>query len=267
MYGQTSNSTLTLLEQEMSRIASRKLPPKHTAAHPISVVNAARPMSAKSQRLTQKAAGLVKPKPRPMERIHSTSNLSRTHQSLQESDTSTATRSFSALGRNHSSSRFADMSSSIREATGATRRYNQPESLFGLHPAELFGLDEQHQPRILDRRASVHLTDQAGAKRDTQHKPSHRWQKDMSKIIDLYNVHHTPNYRKTAVPPTTSATRTSNQNDTDSVPTGRQRRGSFSKAPSGVSKSSASSKPSTLASLNTSYRNSVSRPSIKVSNA
>ena len=249
----------------MSKIVSGKLPSKSSTVWQNPAVHPSRPISSKTKPAAPTLVGSSKKKPGPIERIHSTSNLSRTHHSFQETDISNGTRSLSVMGRNHPSSRFGDTSGSIREATGATSRYNQPEALFGLRPADLFGLDE-HQPKILDRRASIHLPDQERSKRDSRNKTSHRWEKDMTKIIDLYNVHHSPNYRKSAVPPTTSATRTSNQQDTLTELAPRQRRSSITKPASVVSKSSANSKPSTLASLNISRRSSVIRPSAKASN-
>ena len=93
--------------------------------------------------------------------------------------------------------RKVDSSCSIREAKGATNRYNKPEELFGLKPEELFGLSD-HQPKIINH----HTTNSNKRLIGTNvQKQQYIWQQEVNKLVDLYNVHHSKNYRASAVPP------------------------------------------------------------------
>ena len=147
--------------------------------------------------------------------------------------------------------------SSIREAKGTASRYNKPEELFGVRPEELFA-PEQRQPKILDQRS-------AGNTR--LKRPQHIWQQDVDHIIELYNIHHSANYRKSAVPPQSSIQVVTHSDTlTDAVPGGRARRMSISKNSSTNLKLPVNSKQPTFATLNIPRRNSISRPSTKLTN-
>ena len=165
--------------------------------------------------------------------------------------------------------RTVDSACTIREAKGATSRYNKPEELFGLKPEELFGLKPEelfgqidYQPRIINRHQTMN--------NKFSPRPTHIWQDDVDKLVDLYNIHHSSNYRKPAVPP--PPVRVNIQSDAlgDLVQPGKARRTSISKHSSTISQSRSSvyQKQSTLASLNIPRRNSINRrSSIKLTNA
>ncbi|CAF5156661.1 unnamed protein product, partial [Rotaria sp. Silwood1] len=123
---------------------------------------------------------------------------------------------------------------------------------------------EQYQPKILDQHSAIRTNDNTRSKRNQLQKQQHIWQNDVDKILDLYNVHHCANYRKSAIPPSTTA-----QIDTisDSTNNGRARRMSISKNSSTNLKQPINPKQSTFASLSFPRRNSISRPSIKLTNA
>ena len=174
-----------------------------------------------------------------------------------------ATAGADSLGRPisavvHNSSRKSnDSLSSIREAKGAASRYNKPEELFGLRPEELFA-PEQHQPKILDQ----HSIGNTRLKRQ-----QHIWQQDVDHIIELYNIHHSANYRKSAVPPQPSIQVTTHTDSlTDGVHGGRARRMSITKNSSANLKPPINSKQATFTTLNIPRRNSISRPSTKLTN-
>jgi hypothetical protein len=155
--------------------------------------------------------------------------------------------------------RTIDSSCTIREAKGATSRYNKPEELFGLKPEELFGLTE-HQPKLMNHQK---IKDNARLKHQ-----QYMWQQDVDRLVNLYTIHHSPNYRKTAVPPPQVIV----QGDTigDLPHMGKARGISLSKHPASISRTRSPTNPkqSTLASLNIPRRNSISqRPSIKLTNA
>jgi hypothetical protein len=162
----------------------------------------------------------------------------------------------------HSTTKSTDLSYPIREAKGPTSRYNKPEELFGLRPEELFGLEE-HQPKILDPRSTTKMDENQRLKRNQLQK-QYMWQQDVDKIMELYNIHHSVNYRKSVAPPL-SSTQCVIPTDTitDLIQVSRPRRMSITKNSSTNSKLP---KQSTLTSLNMSRRNSISRPSIKLTN-
>ena len=153
--------------------------------------------------------------------------------------------------------RTMDPSCTIREAKGAASRYNNPEELFGLKPEELFSTDNP-QPRIIQSRLQ----------NSTTRFKQHIWKNDVDKLVDLYNIHHSSNYRPTAVPPPSIIIQSDTSNDV--IPSGRIRRVSVQKNSSNIlrSRSPTHSKQSTLASLNISRRNSIhQRAAIKLTNA
>lgn len=183
------------------------------------------------------------------------------------SQTIYAGRSVSALLQQPTNSKSNESSCSIREAKGRKCRYNKPEELFGVRPEELFA-PEQHQPKIFDPNSSSKLNDSQRLKRSSLQK--YIWQQDVDKIIDLYNIHHCSNYRKTAVPPSqaTPATQSNGSNETnnESALMNRPRRVSISKNSLVNSKSSLHSKQSVNTSVNMTRRNSIIRPTIKLTN-
>ncbi len=159
--------------------------------------------------------------------------------------------------RNPPAQRTIDSSCTIREAKGVTSRYNKPEELFGLKPEELFG-ETDCQPKILNHRKT---TDHIHS-----HRPPYNWQDDIDKLVDLYNVHHSLNYRKPFIPPVIV------QSDatTDLLHTAKVRRMSLTKHSPNIyrSRSPPHPKQSTFVSLNIPRRNSISqRPPIKLTNA
>ncbi|CAF0799870.1 unnamed protein product [Rotaria sp. Silwood1] len=182
------------------------------------------------------------------------------------SQTLFAGRPLSAALQNHhrhpSVQRTVDSSCSIREAKGATSRYNKPEELFGLKPEELFGLQD-HQPKILNHRKT---NDNIRLKRTNQQQQQYIWQQEVDKLVDLFNIHHSSNYRPSAVPPAPVVVE--QDTITDLTPVGRFRPSSISKNTLSFSRSSLNPKQSTLAALNIPRRNSISqRSSIKLTNA
>ncbi|CAF1053992.1 unnamed protein product [Rotaria sordida] len=161
--------------------------------------------------------------------------------------------------RHPSIHRTVDSSCSIREAKGATSRYNKPEELFGLKPEELFGL-QNHQPKILNHRKT---NDNIRLKRTNQ---QYIWQEEVNKLADLYSIHHSSNYRPSAVPPAPVVVE--EDTITNLIPVGKSRRQSISRNTLNFSRSSLNPKQSTLAALNIPRRNSISRhSSIKLTNA
>jgi len=155
--------------------------------------------------------------------------------------------------------RTIDSSCTIREAKGVTSRYNKPEELFGLKPEELFGLTE-HQPKMFSPRK---INNNIRSKYHNLQNQEYIWQQDVDKLVDLYNIHHSSNYRKTAIPPPQIVTRSNTISDSTQI--GRSRGMSGSKYPTSMS---TNPKLSTLASLNIPRRNSISRrSSTKLTNA
>ncbi|CAF3729652.1 unnamed protein product, partial [Rotaria sp. Silwood1] len=269
IYPQTSSSTLNHSENSGSRIKNKFQNSTTSFIRNQTYINssASHINSAKTQP-THISSASTKKKPLLTDQFDSVSNIPKHNYSLMGSDSSTYSQSMYA-GRpisaivHHSNSKSNDSSCSIREATGATCRYNKPEELFGLRPEELFA-PEQYQPKILDQHSAIRTNDNTRSKRNQLQKQQHIWQNDVDKILDLYNVHHCANYRKSAIPPSTTA-----QIDTisDSTNNGRARRMSISKNSSTNLKQPINPKQSTFASLSFPRRNSISRPSIKLTNA
>jgi hypothetical protein len=267
IYRQSSNSTLY-----QSETTNKSQRPKTAMVHNQKYVNPP-PSRLNSPRI--KPTHFPSPSPKKKSyQIDSPSNLPYQHlQSTMSSESSTYSRTIYA-GRSISAvvhrsvPRSNDSACSIREAKGAASRYNKPEELFGLRPEELFA-PEQYQPRILDQRSTPKANESRRSKRSHLQKQQHFWQQDVDRIIDLYNIHHTANYRKSAVPPLSSSSgHYGSQTDTltDLNQSGRIRQASITKNSSTNSKQSANPKQSTFALLNIPRRNSISRPSIKLTN-
>ena len=90
--------------------------------------------------------------------------------------------------------------SSIREARGASSRYNRPENFFGRRPEELFGSGE-HVPQMIDHRRAADAT---RLERPNLRQQIYNWHDDVNQLVDLYSIHHSSNYRTSAVPPLAS---------------------------------------------------------------
>ena len=254
IYRQTSNSTLNQSENDIS---THKLQRPKTA------------MVRNHKYVNPPPSRLNSPKTKPTN-IPSASHISRqplsstiASESTDYSRTGHAVRAASAVVR-RTVPRSNDSAGSIREAKGTASRFNKPEELFGLRPEELFA-SEQHQPKILDPRST---NENSRFKRNQLHKQSsHFWQQDVDKIIELYNIHHTSSYRKSAVPPTVTQPVIQIETLTESSQGGRFRRGSISKtSTTNPNKPAANSKQSTFAVLNLPRRNSFSRPPVKLTN-
>ena len=158
-----------------------------------------------------------------------------------------AGRSLTAVAQSQPSARYTDSPCSIREAKGPKNPYNMPEQLFGLKPSELFG-GADHQPKILDHYSPTSASNGVLLQRSQSRRQSHLWQKDMSQIIDLYNIHHCPNYRAAAPLPETELDGIHDLNNG-----GKLRNASLSRTSSIASKTSTTMP----------RRNSISRPSNK----
>lgn len=155
--------------------------------------------------------------------------------------------------------RTIDSSCTIREAKGAASRYNNPEELFGLKPEELFGRSD-HQPKIINSRKPFDLS------RTTNNRSNYVWQDDVDKLIDLYNVHHSSNYKKPAVPPPPPINPPVDQ-ITDLPQSGKNRATPLNKHSSRI-RSPTSGKQSTFSTITIPRRNSISqRPTMKLTNA
>ena len=154
--------------------------------------------------------------------------------------------------------RTVDSSCTIREAKGVASRYNKPETLFGLKPAELFG----QEPKIINQRQPM---DNA-----RPYRQAYNWQDDVDKLVDLYSIHHSANYRKPFVPPPPQII-VHSDNPSDFVQSsGKARRGSVTKHPPNISRARSPPHPkqSTFVSLNIPRRSSITqRPSLKLTNA
>jgi hypothetical protein len=260
IYRQTSISSLNHLENDTLR---QKRPTTAIVRNQASVHISSRLNSAKI------SSDSLKKKSTLVNRIDSASNLPKQHHRTIGSETSTysqtlyAGRPFSAVApKQHRSN---DSPCSIREAKGTASRYNKPEELFGLRPEELFA-PEEHQPKILDQRTKNKTDENTRLKRNHLQKQQHFWQQDVDQIIELYNIHHTTNYRTTAVPPASIPLVIQTDTITDLPHGGRARRGSISKNVGTLLKPPINPKQSTLASLNLPRRNSITRPSIKLTN-
>jgi hypothetical protein len=279
---QTSNSTINYLEPavslvyESSRMNTQFQRPKtavinrnQTSANAVGIpsrLSSPKIQPISNYKKSQKKSSLIN-------RPHSASYIPKQQTSnlISEATTYSQTlydgRPLSAVLQGHhrhpSVQRTIDSSCTIREAKGVTNRYNKPEELFGLKPAELFGSTE-HQPKINNHHKT---SDNIRSKCYNFEKQQYIWQQDVNKLVDLYNIHHSSNYRKTAVPPTPQIIIQSHTTS-DSSHIGKNRRMSGTKHPSNNSRLPTNPKLSTLASLNILRRNSVNRrPSIKLTNA
>ena len=275
---QTSNSTLNYFEenlaqlQDASRIKLKPSRPRTAVARPPTSTNAvgvpSRLSSAKSpsshsppatSQPTRKKKALL------VQRAHSASTTSKQQPSNIPSEISNYSQTLYA-GRPLSAAvqhyplpvaQASDSSCAIREARGPTRRFNKPEEVFGLKPEQLFGSQEQHAPKLMDQRQ---LQGETRLKRSQRQ--AFVWQDDVDKLVDLYNIHHSSNYRTPAVPPLSSTLAEPVDTVPDLIQITRNRK-------TGTSRNSQTSgrtpKLSTLASLNIPRRNSISqRQAIKV---
>jgi hypothetical protein len=274
-YRQASDSSLNQIEQTVSLLyesprAQNKLQRPKTAVIPrnLTSVNAVGVPSRLSTPKTPAVTSYKKIKKKPLliNRPNSASFIPKQHHANLTSEASTysqtlyAGRPLSAVLQNHQRhppvQRTVDSSCSIREAKGATSRFNKPEELFGLKPAELFGLTE-HQPKLMNHRQLNHKT------HSQQQQPV--WRQEVDHLVDLYNIHHSSNYRPTAVPPPPSQLPGPAETTTDVLHNGRPRGMSISK---NASRLPTNPKQSTFATLNIPRRNSFSRHSaIKLTNA
>ena len=253
MYRQSSHSTLNHSENNSSNKFHRP-----TTAMVRHQTFAPPPSSLSSTKINSThipSSASTKKKTLLNSRIDSASNISK-QQSTANSAGVHATRSISSAAHH--------FPCSIREVKGKGTRFNNPEELFGLRPEELFCSD-QYQPKILDQRSTTKPNDNTRLKRQQQ---QHIWQQDVDRIIELYNIHHCANYRKSAVPPPIISTHGVSYTDTftDLSQGSRSRRMSITKTPATNSKPSPTSKQSTFAGLSIPRRNSISRPSIKLTN-
>ena len=180
------------------------------------------------------------------------------------SESSHSTRPISSL-THRSIPRMNDSTSSIREVKGTATRFNKPEQLFGLRPEELFA-SEEYQPKILDPRTSTKPDENTRSKRTHFQRQQHIWQQDVDKIIELYNIHHSGSYRKSAVPPAPAQPTPPTDSLMESSQTGRTQRSSSNKPSTANAKSSSNSKQATFAVVNIPRRNSLTRSSMKLTN-
>jgi len=280
---QTSNSTMNYVEPnvslvyESSRMNTQLQRPKtavisrnQTSVNAVGIpsrLSSPKIQPTSNQKKSPKKSSLIN-------RPHSASFVPRQQNSNLTSEATTYSqtlyngRPLSAVLQGHHRhplvQRTIDSSCTIREAKGVTNRYNKPEELFGLKPEELFGSTEHHQPIINNHHK---ISDNVRSKRHHLEKQPYIWQHDVDKLVDLYNIHHSSNYRKTAVRPPPQIIIQS-QTTSDSSQIGKTRRMSGSKHSSNNLRSPTHPKLSTLASLNILRRNSVNRrPSIKLTNA
>ncbi|CAF1999283.1 unnamed protein product [Rotaria magnacalcarata] len=275
-YTQTSHSTFNRSENTDSRIKSRFLNSTTSMLNNQALIHSSTFQASSSKiKATTVLSTPLKTKLSSNDHLDSVTNHPKHPFSFVGSDSSTysqtmyAGRSVSAIVQ-QSNAKSNDSSCSIHEAKGRTCRYNKPEELFGLRPEELFA-PEQHQPKIIDQNSSINTNETARLKRNQLQKQQYMWQNDVDKIIDLYNVHHCANYRKPAThpPPAVPATQTVAQSETngESTTNGRPRRASITKYNAANLKPSNYSKQSLNASSNMPRRNSINRPSIKLTNA
>lgn len=272
IYQQTSNLTLNQSDNNTSTtITPKSQRPKTAIVRNRVYVNPppSRLSSAKIKLLNPPSASTIKKKPLLMNRIESGSNHHRQQRnsSPTESESSVyVVRPISAVVHRSIPRTTNDSACSIREAKGAASRFNKPEELFGLRPEELFA-SEQHQPKILDPRTANKSTDNSRLKRNQlQKQQQHIWQQDMDKIIELYNIHHSANYRKSAAPPSLTPPVIQTETLTDVSPHARVRQMSVTKNSTTNTKSTNNSKQSTFAVLNIPRQNSTARPPIKLTN-
>jgi hypothetical protein len=273
---QTSNSTIDHSENNIPVVTNRFQRAKTAIVRNQTYINPSptRLNSAKIKPVNILLAS-TKKKSLLINRVDSSSNLPKQSQSTIESESSTysqtiyAGRPISAVVQ-RSIPRSNDSACSIREAKGKGCRFNKPEKLFGVRPEELFAFEE-HQPKILDQHSTTKPNENTRLKRNQFQKQQHMWQQDIDKVVELYNIHHSPNYRKSAVLPSAGvvpSTQAVTQTDTltDLTQSGRIRRMSITKNPSTNLKSPTNPKQSTFTLLNIPRRNSISRPSIKLTN-
>jgi hypothetical protein len=270
MYRQTSHSTLNHSENNTSNKFQRPTTAiihNQTFANPLpSRLSSAKVKPAHITSASSKKKALI------IDRIDSAANIPKQRQSTIGSQTTSnsptvyAGRPISSV-MHHSPPRSNASACSIREATGTATRFNKPEDLFGLRPEDLF-CPEEHQPKILDQRSISKADDHTRLKRHQLQKQQHIWQQDMDKIIELYNVHHCANYRKSAIQPRTTGTHGVSYTDTltDLSQGSRPRRMSITKTSTTNSKPPPNPKQPTFTTLNVPRRNSISRPSIKLTN-
>lgn len=272
MYHQTSSSTINNSNNKFQR-------PK-TAIIQHQTSNNPSPSRLDSAKIKPTRIASVSPKKKSVviNRIDTNTYYPKHPPSLVGSETSNYSqtiytgRPISAIAH-RSTSRSNDSACSIREAKGTANRYNKPEELFGLKPEELFAPElqqqQQHQPKILDQRSTTKSNDQTRLKRNQFQRQQHIWQQDVDKIIELYNIHHSGSYRKSAIPPPPTVTvQAPTQTDTLNEPSqnGRQRRASITKPSTTNLKPPTNPKQSTFATLNIPRRNSITRPSTKLTN-
>jgi len=274
---QTSNSTIDHSENNISVVINKSQRPKTAIVRNQTYIN---PSPTRLNSAKIKSVNILLPSTKKksllINQVDSFSNLPKQSQSTIESESSTysqtiyAGRPISAVVQ-RSIPRSNDSACSIREAKGKSCRFNKPEKLFGVRPEELFAFEE-HQPKILDQRSTTTKSNEnTRLKRNQFQKQQHMWQQDVDKVVELYNIHHSPNYRKSAVLPSTTVvppTQAVTQTDTltDLTQSGRIRRMSVTKNPSTNLKSPTNPKQSTFTLLNIPRRNSITRPSIKLTN-
>ena len=230
-----------------SRLSSAKTSPTHQSSH-------SKAKTTLNQRV-QSATNIEKPLSYVPSEI---SNYSRTLYAGRPLSAAVAQH------QSHTSTPQTDYSCSIREARGAASRYNNPEELFGLKPEQLFS-KEEHIPKLMGSR-STNLND--SPRRFRRLKPSYIWQDDVDKLVDLYTIHQSSNYRPKATPPAIpvqpTLTGTSSEPPIEMIQLSKSGRSSAGakNAPS----TQRSMKLSTLASLNIPRRSSVAqRSTIKTS--
>ncbi|CAF1534333.1 unnamed protein product, partial [Adineta ricciae] len=265
---ETNQSKSSASQTYQQTSSSRILRPK-TTVH-ISLP----PSGLSSAKIKQKQAlsAPTKQKVLPNDRFDSASTTTKqTHSTETYLQPACPTRSTSAV-THRSSSKSNDLLCQIREATGPTSRYNKPEELFGLRPEELFRC-EQTEPKIFDQQSMSTKTDESmRSKRSHFLKQHYVWQQDVDKLIELYNVHHSSTYRKSAIPPLSSLQMVTTAEPTAEAPSGiKSRQLSVSKhsttSTASTSKSINHSKHSTPAAVSTSRRNSVHRHPLKLTHA
>lgn len=211
-----SSSTLNQLDDnfsptnESSTKKKRTVRPKTAGQRPGTSTNAigvpSRLSSEKTSPIPPTSAIRTKKKVLLGQRASSASNSAVSQPHNAPSDVSTYSQTFytgrplSAAVQTPHPGPIADSSCSIREAKGAARRYNNPEELFGLKPEQLFATSDRPTPKIMNEKENQ------WNKRSQALKKAHQWQDDVDKLVDLYNIHHSTNYRPTAIPPPPSIT-------------------------------------------------------------
>jgi hypothetical protein len=272
IYQQISNSTLNQSDNNTSvTITPRFQRPKTAIVRNQAYANPppSRLSSAKVKLLNPPSAS-TKKKSLLMDRIESASHhhyhQQRQNSSMNESESTVyPVRPISAVVRRTIPRIPVDSACSIREAKGTANRFNNPEELFGLRPEELFA-SEHHQPKILDPRTTNKPNENSRLKRNSFQKQPHIWQQDIDKIIELYNIHHSNNYRKSATLSSTTPPVIQTETVRDISPNPRVRHPSVTKNSAGNTKTTSNPKQSTFAVLNIPRRNSITRQPIKLTN-